>query len=589
MINGRHPDFGKRPGTSMYNKLDPHSAAAMPQQDDEIIDAKVKDAKENPKRDSAIFRRRLDDKIDKQRKKANPAAAASVEEEKSDWRKELEENWTNVTSSTGVGNRAVTSFQHTSGVKVYSAGLDGIPNPTVEIYGDPVNLPGENEHGLTAPGSMPLGKLVRKSSAPKIKKLNKQLDAAEKSTKKINADEFMKGRVNDFENKVKEVEKYNETVRNKNIAKVDEFLKKVGVTYEELRKGSIKISGGAVGMINDGEKIKVGIFKGTDVTATKEGGVFVPAGGSLEFTCEIGEFNINEGVKPIPNPNQVPVSTNWVSAIIAERGDVVSASNVLSTYENFLSNKGKGLGSSASNPLDITNQLDKNDVESLSNWANSSTMNEKINKYLNAKSKILKDAYASGIQNDLNAYIQATPKLIPVFGGKGGVYPQINLQALDKGKISFNKVYAFRPGGSVEDFEKQPFAWTMEKLGFPADTFGSFDGGVGFNWFKSLIKAVAPAIAARLTLKSDDKFSQEFTQQRVERGETIHDFPLYNAPGMHYQVNVPMNKGTSLDVKSTEAENKVKSLSKSFKKVKKSSKRSGLSLDEPIIRKKKKK
>ena len=90
MINGRHPDFGKRPGTSMYNKLDPHSAAAMPQQDDEIIDAKVKDAKENPKKDSAIFRRRLDDKIDKQRKKANPAAAASVEEEKSDWRKELE-------------------------------------------------------------------------------------------------------------------------------------------------------------------------------------------------------------------------------------------------------------------------------------------------------------------------------------------------------------------------------------------------------------------------------------------------------------------------------------------------------------------
>ena len=90
MVNNRHPDFGKRPGTSMFNKLDPHSAAAMPQQDDETIDAKVAQAKENPKRDSAIFRRRMDDKIKKNRKKLNPAAAACVEEEKSDWRKELE-------------------------------------------------------------------------------------------------------------------------------------------------------------------------------------------------------------------------------------------------------------------------------------------------------------------------------------------------------------------------------------------------------------------------------------------------------------------------------------------------------------------
>ena len=90
MVNDRHPDFGKRPGTSMFNKLDPQSAAAMPQQDDETIDAKVTQAKENPKKDSAMFRRKLDDKIKKSRKKNNPAATASVEEDKSDWRKDLE-------------------------------------------------------------------------------------------------------------------------------------------------------------------------------------------------------------------------------------------------------------------------------------------------------------------------------------------------------------------------------------------------------------------------------------------------------------------------------------------------------------------
>ena len=83
MVNNRHPDFGKAPG--YYNKLDPHSAAAMPQQDNPEIDAKAKDAKENPKKDSAMFRRKLDDKMKKERERLN-----KEEWETSDWRKELE-------------------------------------------------------------------------------------------------------------------------------------------------------------------------------------------------------------------------------------------------------------------------------------------------------------------------------------------------------------------------------------------------------------------------------------------------------------------------------------------------------------------
>ena len=85
MVNNRHPDFGKPPGSSYYNKLDPKSAEAMPQQDDPEIDAKVKDAKENPKKDSAMYRRKLDDKMKKEREKFN-----KEEWETSDWRKELE-------------------------------------------------------------------------------------------------------------------------------------------------------------------------------------------------------------------------------------------------------------------------------------------------------------------------------------------------------------------------------------------------------------------------------------------------------------------------------------------------------------------
>ena len=49
MVNDRQPDFGKRPGTSMFNRLDPQTAKAMPKQDDPIIDKKVEAAKKKPK------------------------------------------------------------------------------------------------------------------------------------------------------------------------------------------------------------------------------------------------------------------------------------------------------------------------------------------------------------------------------------------------------------------------------------------------------------------------------------------------------------------------------------------------------------
>ena len=82
MVDNKHPDFAIKPASSLYNRIDPHSAAAMPKQDDSILDDKIKQAENNPKRDSKLFRRNLDDKIKKNRKKYT--------EEKSDWRKELE-------------------------------------------------------------------------------------------------------------------------------------------------------------------------------------------------------------------------------------------------------------------------------------------------------------------------------------------------------------------------------------------------------------------------------------------------------------------------------------------------------------------
>ena len=48
MVNDRHPDFGKAPGTSLYNKMSPKTAKAMPFQDDPVIDDKIKKARAQP-------------------------------------------------------------------------------------------------------------------------------------------------------------------------------------------------------------------------------------------------------------------------------------------------------------------------------------------------------------------------------------------------------------------------------------------------------------------------------------------------------------------------------------------------------------
>ena len=67
MVNDRHPDFGKRPGTTMFNKLDHSTAAATPKQDDPTIDAKVEKAKNNPDKDGSNWRKELEVKIKKHR------------------------------------------------------------------------------------------------------------------------------------------------------------------------------------------------------------------------------------------------------------------------------------------------------------------------------------------------------------------------------------------------------------------------------------------------------------------------------------------------------------------------------------------
>ena len=74
MVNGYHPEFGKR---YKYDKLDPHSAEAMPNQDNPEIDANIEKAKKQPKIQPG------------KKPKVIPIETKTEQLQLSDWRKDL--------------------------------------------------------------------------------------------------------------------------------------------------------------------------------------------------------------------------------------------------------------------------------------------------------------------------------------------------------------------------------------------------------------------------------------------------------------------------------------------------------------------
>ena len=75
MVNGYHPEFGKK---YKYDKLDPHSAEAMPNQDNPEIDANIEKAKKQPKIQPG------------KKPKVIPIETKTEQLQLSNWRKDLE-------------------------------------------------------------------------------------------------------------------------------------------------------------------------------------------------------------------------------------------------------------------------------------------------------------------------------------------------------------------------------------------------------------------------------------------------------------------------------------------------------------------
>ena len=229
---------------------------------------------------------------------------------KSDWRKDLEENWTQVAN--GPTNSATATFQHASGNNFSFNQLGGVDvHPsTVTIDGESVSTPTVTDLPL-AGFTKPLG-IARRNNEKKAKQINAQLDASEKVAKKANADVLMQARVDEYYDKVDAIQSHNNKVREDNVNKIKDHIKslKLNVSYDELvKKGAISIEGGAIGIEDDGKgNIKIGVFKGPDVYI--KGRMIYYKG--EEYSSEIEEFDTEEGVKEIPSmPNDV---SKWLDS-----------------------------------------------------------------------------------------------------------------------------------------------------------------------------------------------------------------------------------------------------------------------------------
>ena len=148
----------------------------------------MKDVKKRHLRELAA--RKIKEEQDKKEKKVIQEIA---KKHKSDWRKDLREDFTNITT----GNKVGQTFRHNpSGQTVSTAGaiggVESIPS-TVSVFGD--NVPGPNASLYAIQGyAKPLGNVLKRK---KTEDTNPKLDASQEFAKKVGADYMMNARVKD--------------------------------------------------------------------------------------------------------------------------------------------------------------------------------------------------------------------------------------------------------------------------------------------------------------------------------------------------------------------------------------------------------
>ena len=395
---------------------------------------------------------------------------------------------------------------------------------------------------------------------------------------------------------------------------------KLNVTYEQLlEKGAIKTKGGIVAIDDAGKgNIRVGVFKGSDVY-TKDKFVFHHGD---KYTSEIESFNTEEGVKEIPTmpdvlqkwqsaqnrsnklsklndisrrifnqiksdvnafrplntiPKQVRINASkqisklLMSTVKNSFGGKFSGMEtpaaVMLAYNDFALNKARGKGSTTSNPLELNNIVSKSDNKIIKDKLRVNQV--ALSNYQKDPSNSLnRDQVILGAQTAFELAVNNNPQLRATFGGAAGTFPKAKIVG---NNLVFEKSYGFQHGGSAENINPVTRI-AMDVLGLPPDTAGG--------------SPLSPApFAAAIGLQGDDIHARYYnTMSREERGgkptSIVHS--LYNVPDMYYKYTVPISEliQPSKSKTTSKAVEKIKSMSKARNK--------SLSLDEPIIRRKKK-
>ena len=228
-----------------------------------------------------------------------------------------------------------------------------------------------------------------------------------------------------------------------------------------------------------------------------------------------------------------------------------SAANMLNDYNKFLADP-NGPGSSPDNRFDASSSLSPADYTSLANAVNTPEINNLLNQLQNGEfstEPVTVPGFGTFTNADLQADIlkgKIETEIRKAIGQSSGLDNSLhnNVQVdiektLATGQITLTKEYVFRPGGSVAAAEQNPVGKVFSAMGIPLDTAGS--GGLVYAGFA----------AAAVGLNNAEQHGG-----------------VYNAPGMFYQITLPiggnMGESKKYTLKTTIKEGRYKNLKKPY-------------------------
>jgi len=229
-----------------------------------------------------------------------------------------------------------------------------------------------------------------------------------------------------------------------------------------------------------------------------------------------------------------------------------TATNMLNDYNKFLENP-NGAGSSPDNRFDASSSLSPKDYTSLANAVNTPEINKYIKQFQNDEfdnTPVEIKGFGTFSDREIQADIlkgKIETEVRKAIGKSSGLDNSLhnNVQVdiektLETGQITLTKEYVFRPGGSVAQAEGNPIGKVLSAMGVPLDTAGSGNPLMTYAGFA----------AAAVGLSNAESHGG-----------------VYNAPGMFYQITLPIggNMGESkYSLKTTIKEGRYKNLKKPY-------------------------